>query len=98
MKGSRTSPGASGRGLVVAVGLSGAFLGLVVLTSPLVAALVVIPASLAVGALLAHTVPRAQAHCLVEPTYASAVVVAAPKVSAISNVGHSGTHGAPSAA
>jgi hypothetical protein len=82
----------------VAVGLSGAFLGLVVLTSPLVAALVVIPASLAVGALLAHSVPRAPAHCLVDPTYASAVVVAAPKVSAIATVGRTGTHGAPSAA
>jgi hypothetical protein len=98
MKGSRTSPGASGRGLVIAAGLSGAFLALLLLASPLVAALVVIPASLAVGALRAHAVPRAPAHCLVETTYASGVVVTAPKVTAITAAGRTSAHGTPSAA
>ena len=80
MNGQTRSAGTLGRGAVIAVGLSIGFLALVVLTSPVLAAVVAVPAALVVSVLRTRAVSRT-AHVL-EPThFESRAVVAAPKAS-----------------
>jgi hypothetical protein len=81
MSGQRRSLGSVGGGVPIAIGLSAVFVGLTVATNPLVAALVVVPVSIAVGALLARAVPRATPHSLAHPSFGAAAVVHATKVS-----------------
>ncbi len=97
MTGERKSPGAAWSGVAVAVALSGAFIGLLFVVSPLVAALLVVPASIGVGALRARAVPRGAAHCLVEPTFEGRLVIAAPRAASAASLPAAST-GAPSAA
>ncbi len=80
-----TQTTATGSGHVevgLAIGLSAAFVILAVLLSPLVAAAVVVPASIAVGRWRAHTLPRRRPHSLSVPVYSPTAVVDAPRVSA----------------
>jgi hypothetical protein len=72
-------------GVGVALILSGAFLALVFLVSPLVATLVVLPAALAVSAIRTSRIPRPVAHALVAPAQADSVSVSAPKASEAAN-------------
>jgi hypothetical protein len=67
--------GALGNGLVVAAGLSLAFLALLALTSPLVAAAVAVPASVAAGVARARRVPLATPHSLTAPSFGDGAVV-----------------------
>ncbi len=94
MTGQRTSSASVARGATIATVLSAAFLALVVFTSPLVAVLVAVPVSIAVGAARAHAVPRRPAHCLLDPSYAPVAVVAAPRVTAATPVDRSGSSAA----
>lgn len=74
-----------GSGLVevaLAVGLSGVFVVLAVLVTPLVGAVAVVPASIAVGRWRAHAVPTRDPHSLSVPVYSRTAVVNAPRVSA----------------
>jgi hypothetical protein len=98
MTGEREMPGAAWYGVAVAVALSGAFVGLLFLVSPLVAALVVVPASIGVGALRARAVPRGAAHCLVEPSFDGRVVIAAPMAASAATTLPPASTGTPSAA
>ena len=63
------------------IGLSAAFLVLAFLLSPLAAAAVVTPASLAVGLWRAHTLPRHTPHSLSVPVFQTTAVIHAQKVS-----------------
>ncbi len=63
------------------IGLSAAFLVLAVVFSPVAAAAVAIPASLALGLWRAHTLPRRTPHSLSVPVFQTAAVIRAPKVS-----------------
>lgn len=92
----RKAGGALWGGVAIAAGLSGVFVGLTVLTSPLVAALVVVPTAVVVGAVRARHVPRATPHSLVEPTYESRAVIDAPRAS--DATGEASTGSAPGAA
>ena len=67
------------RGVGVALVLSAAFVGLVVLVSPLVAALVVVPVALASGAVMGRRRSLATPHCLSPTHFDDDVQVAAPK-------------------
>lgn len=72
--------GAIGHGLAMAVGLSAVFLVLLALTSPVVAAAVTVPASVAVGVARARHLPLATPHSLIAPAYGDrAVVTKAPR-------------------
>ncbi len=92
----RKAGGTLWRGVAIAVGLSGVFLGLAVLTSPVVAGVVVVPAAVVIGAIRARHVPKATPHSLVEPTYESRPVIDAPRASDATGEGTAGS--APGAA
>ncbi len=80
-----TQTRATGSGYVnvaLAVGLSAAFVILAVVLSPLVAAAVVVPASVAVGRWRAHAVPSRSPHSLSVPVYSPTAVVHAPRAAA----------------
>ena len=80
----RVLTGALGNGLVMALGLSAAFLVLLALTSLLAAAAVTVPASVAVGAARARRVPLATPHSLTAPVFGDhAVVTDAPRAAAV---------------
>ncbi len=81
MAGTQTATGSGHVEVALAIGLSSTFVILAVLLSPLVAAAVVVPASLAVGWWRAHTLPRRRPHSLTVPTYAPTAVVHAARVS-----------------
>ncbi len=82
MSGQSRSAGTLGWGAVIAVGLSMGFLGLVVLTSPLLAAAIAVPVALVVSVLRTRAVSRT-AHVL-EPThFQTQAVIAAPKASEV---------------
>lgn len=68
--------------VALAVGLSAAFGMLAVVLSPLVAAAVVVPASMGVGRWRAHRVPSRSPHSLSVPVYSPIAVVNAPRASA----------------
>jgi hypothetical protein len=87
MTGQRKSEGHVGRGVTIAAGLSGAFLGLTVMTSAVVAALVVVPASIAVGVVLERRVPRATPHSLDHPAFQPVAVVGASRAAAAVSAG-----------
>ncbi len=70
--------GALDHGVAIALGLSAVFLALVVATTPLVAASVTVPASIAVGVARARRVPRATPHSLTAPTFSPRAVTDAP--------------------
>ena len=80
MSGQSGSAGTMRRGAAIAVGLSAGFLGLVVLTSPVVAAVVVVPAALVVSVLRTRAVSR-PAHVLEPAHFERTVVVSAPRAS-----------------
>ncbi|HWC10392.1 MAG TPA: hypothetical protein VG455_04130 [Acidimicrobiales bacterium] len=70
------------RGAAIAVGLSGGFLGLVAVTSPLVAAAVAVPVAVVVSVVRTHNVSHT-AHVL-EPThFEGRAVIAAPRASEV---------------
>ncbi len=71
----RTLSGALDHGVAIAVGLSAVFLGLLVVATPLVATLVAVPASVAVGVARARRVPLGTPHSLTTPTFATRAVV-----------------------
>jgi len=80
-----TQTRATGSGYVnvaLAVGLSGAFVILAVVLSPLVAAAAVVPAAIAVGRWRAHNVASRSPHSLSVPVYSAAAVVHAPRAAA----------------
>ena len=62
------------------VGLSTAFLSLAVVVSPVAAAAIVIPVSLAAGVWRAHTQPRQTPHSLSAPVFPSSAVIHATRV------------------
>lgn len=64
-----------------AVGLSAVFVVLAVVLSPLAAAAMVTPASIAAGLWRAHTMPRRTPHSLSVPVFPSTAVIKASKVS-----------------
>jgi hypothetical protein len=80
MDGQRGSGGTIWRGAAIAVGLSVGFLGLVAVTSPLLAAAVAVPAALAVSVVRTRAVSR-PAHVLEPAHFEGTVVVSAPKAS-----------------
>lgn len=82
MSGQRGSAGTLWRGAAIAVGLSAGFLGLVALTSPLVAAAVAVPAALLVSVLRTRAVSRT-AHVLEPAHFDATVVVTAPRASEV---------------
>jgi len=63
------------------IGLSAAFLVLAAVLSPLAAAAVVAPASLAIGLWRAHTLSRHAPHSLSVPVFQTAAVIRAQRVS-----------------
>jgi len=76
-------PAASGHvEVAMAIGLSATFVTLAVVVSPLVATVVVLPASIAAGRWRAHTLPKRAPHSLSVPVYAPTAVVDAPRASA----------------
>jgi len=80
-----TKPTATGSGYVevgLALGLTAAFVVLAVVLSPLVAAAVVVPTSVAVGRWRAHNVASRSPHSLSVPVYSAAAVVHAPRAAA----------------
>ena len=80
MNGQSGSAGTIWRGAAIAVGLSAGFLGLVVVTSPLLAAAVAVPAALVVSVVRTRAVSR-PAHVLEPAHFDGTVVVSAPKAS-----------------
>ncbi len=82
MAGKRSSAGSAWRGVPVAAALSGAFLVMLWLTPPLVAAAVTVVAAVIVGVIRTRAVPRAAADCLTEHTFSSTAVILAPKAAA----------------
>jgi len=72
-------------GGALAIGLSATFVVLAIVVSPLVSAVVVVPASFAVGGWRAHTIPRPSPHSLSVPVFSRTAVVHAPRVSAPSS-------------
>ena len=90
----KISSGRSGAVEVAAgAGLSATFLLLAIVVSPLAAAVIVIPLSLAAGLWRAHTEPRRTPHSLSVPVFTSSVVIHAAKVT-----GTGGDHGVTTAA
>ncbi len=75
----RSLTGALDHGVAIAVGLSAVFLALLVVATPLVATLVAVPASIAVGVARARQVPLATPHALKTPTFPAQAVTKAPK-------------------
>lgn len=96
MAGVRRMPiGALENGLVVALALSVAFLALAVLTSPVLAAAVAVPASLALGVARAHRMTRATPHCLAAPAFGDrAVIVNASRAAAATSTSRSASSAA----
>ncbi len=80
MSGQSGSAGTMWRGAAIAVGLSAGFLGLVAVTSPLLAAAVAVPAALVVSVVRTRAVSR-PAHVLEPARFEGTVVVSAPKAS-----------------
>ena len=80
MSGQSGSAGTMWRGAAIAVGLSAGFLGLVVVSSPLLAAAVAVPAALVVSVLRTRAVSR-PAHVLEPARLEGTVVVSAPRAS-----------------
>lgn len=80
-----TSSGLGYTEAVLAVGLSTAFVVLAVVLSPLVAAAVVVPVSIATGRWRTHTMPVHHPHSLSVPVYSLTAIVHAPRVSASSD-------------
>ena len=74
----RTLMGALDHGVAVALGLSVIFLALLMATTPFVATLVAVPASVAVGVARARRVPLATPHSLTTPTFSARAVTNAP--------------------
>ncbi len=74
----RTFRGALEHGVAVALGLSGVFLALLLVATPVVATLVAVPASIAVGVARARRVPLATPHSLTTPTFGDRAVMNAP--------------------
>jgi hypothetical protein len=72
----RMLSGALGHGMAIAIGLSAVFLVLLALTSPVAAAAVTVPASIAVGVARARHLPLATPHSLTAPAYGDRAVVA----------------------
>ncbi len=70
--------GALDHGVAIAVGLSAVFLALLVVATPVVAVLVAVPASIAVGVARARQVPQATPHSLTDPTFSARAVTNAP--------------------
>ena len=66
--------------LILAFGLSAAFVTLAVLVSPVLAAAVVLPASIAAGWWRAHSLPARAPHSLSAPVHSSHAVIRAAKV------------------
>ncbi len=71
----RTFSGALDHGVALALALSGVFLALLLVATPVVATLVAVPASIAVGVVRARRVPLATPHSLTVPTFADRAVV-----------------------
>jgi len=82
MAGTQIKLTGSGAGVALAVGLSATFVVLAVLVTPLVAAAVVVPASIVAGRWRAHSLPTRTPHSLSVPVYRPTAVVNAPRVSA----------------
>ena len=82
MSGQSGSAGTMWRGAAIAVGLSGAFLGLVVATSTVIATAVVVPAALVVSVVRTRAVSR-PAHVLEPAHFGGTVVVTAPRASEV---------------
>ena len=80
MSGQNGSAGTIWRGSAIAVGLSVGFLGLVVVTSPVVAAAVAVPVALVVSVVRTRAVSR-PAHVLEPAHLQGTVVVSAPRAS-----------------
>lgn len=80
MDGQSGSAGTIWRGAAIAVGLSAGFLGLVAVTSPLLAAAVAVPAALTVSVVRTRAVSR-PAHVLESAHFEGTAVVSAPKAS-----------------
>ncbi len=80
-------------GVALALGMSAVFLLLIVASTPLVAAGVMLPASIALGQVRARLLPHPEPHCSVHPAFMPVVVVSAPRAATLT---HSG--GASSAA
>jgi hypothetical protein len=80
MSGQSGSAGTMWRGAAIAVGLSAGFLGLLVVTSPLLAAAVAVPAALAVSVVRTRAVSH-PAHVLEPAHLEGTVVVSAPRAS-----------------
>jgi len=77
--------------VALALGLSGGFVVLAVLVTPMVAAAVVIPASIAVGRWRAHRLPTRSPHSLSAPVHSRHAVVNASRVSAATTTNKSVT-------
>ena len=82
MSGQSGSAGTMWRGAAIAGGLSAGFLGLVVVTSPLLATAVAVPAALAVSVLRTRAVSR-PAHVLEPAQFEGTVVVSAPRAAEV---------------
>lgn len=74
-------------GVALAVGMSAVFLLLVVATTPFLAAGVVLPASMALGAVRARLLPHPEPHCAVAPAFTPVVTVSAPKAATLAHSG-----------
>ena len=90
MSGQSGSAGTMWRGAAIAVGLSAGFLGLVVVTSPLFAAAVAVPAALVVSVLRTRAVSH-PAHVLEPAHLEGTVVVSAPRASELAAAPTTGT-------
>lgn len=82
MSGQSGSAGTMWRGAAIAVCLSAGFLGLVVLTSPLLATAVAVPVALAVSVVRTRAVSR-PAHVLEPARFEGTVVVSAPRAAEV---------------
>ncbi len=82
MSGQSRSSGTLGRGALIALGLSVGFLGLMLVTSPVIAAAVVVPAALVVSVVRTRAV-SGPAHVLEPLHFEGAVVIAAPRASEV---------------
>ena len=74
-------------GVALSVGMSAVFLLLIAASTPLVAAGVVLPASIALGLVRARLMPHPEPHCAVSPAFVPDVVVSAPKAATLANRG-----------
>lgn len=90
MSGQNRASGTMWRGAAIAVGLSAGFLGLLAVTSPVIAAAVAVPAALVVSVLRTRAVAR-PAHALQPAHFERRVVIAAPQASEVAAAGSTGS-------